>query len=48
MQRHVTNLLAQILLVSPIGLSVIAAGAEAQGCEPIRFTTAGGVVGESV
>lgn len=48
MQRHVTNLLARILLVTPIGLGGIAAGADAQGCEPIRFTTAGGVVGESV
>jgi hypothetical protein len=33
------NLLARILLVSPVGVAVIAPRGEAQGCEPIRFTT---------
>ena len=44
---HVTNLLAPILLVSPIGLAVIAPRAEAQGCEPIRFTTPVDLAGQA-
>jgi hypothetical protein len=39
MVRHVTSLVVPILLFAPIGLAVIAPRAEAQGCEPIRFTT---------
>lgn len=39
MLRHVTNLLARILLVSLLGLAGMTSRASAQGCEPIRFTT---------
>ena len=39
MQQHITNLVALVFLVSPIGVAVIAPRAEAQGCEPIRFST---------